>query len=385
MQNPPTEQTRAQKSQSGEISMNIYQKQAFKRALDLSKRAIKISKILREGSFESRDKMIHTFSRAWSNYDDLFSIMKNLINSSSADLRDFFTQCYETYLNDYRLLKSDMRDLLSKAEASRPLRDHNNDNKIFVTYLSKVAEFEDQYADLLETGKKEKINFFFLNLNKRFTDIFGFLKAIFEVAGRTPSFDFFLTPQIRITWQILTIVDRDNLPEWNFMRLEQDRLAMELEGLYYQLKPFSNTRRIVESQLIMTFSKALLKLADYAKSESALKMHRNSLSLVDDILDAKEDNKVFGFFQKVVKGSFGVEYKNLEQNVYLMTMRNLINNSLTVLEVVDVLREKLSQNYYELSFLYQFLKKFVLKIVMVEIYKRVVVYERTKKKLILKE
>lgn len=111
--------------------MSDYERQCFKRVLELNNNAIQVSKGLRTESFKNRDQMLSQFSSNWANYEELFSIMKSLIQTSRGELNQFFTGCYESYVNDYNLLKADMGDLLLKNDNTAPLRNTNSkENKI---------------------------------------------------------------------------------------------------------------------------------------------------------------------------------------------------------------------------------------------------------------
>lgn len=111
--------------------MNAYERQSFKRALDLNTQALQLSKKLREGSFKNKDSMLGKFSQTWSLYEDLFSILKTLMGGSRGELNNFFKGCYESYVNDYKLLKGDMGDLLLKTSNTKPLRNnHSKEEKI---------------------------------------------------------------------------------------------------------------------------------------------------------------------------------------------------------------------------------------------------------------
>lgn len=102
--------------------MNEYERECFKKALDLNQQAISYSKDLREGSFKSRDHMIEKFSHTWSTYDDLFAILKSLLANSRDELHGYFRMCYDSYMNDYNLLKGEMTNLLMKTANTAPLR-----------------------------------------------------------------------------------------------------------------------------------------------------------------------------------------------------------------------------------------------------------------------
>lgn len=106
--------------------MNAYERQSFKKSLDLNTQALQLSKKLRQGSFKSKDSMLQKFSETWTLYEELFSILKSLMSRSRGELYDFFSGCYESYINDYKLLKGDMGDLLLKNSNTAPLRNRNS-------------------------------------------------------------------------------------------------------------------------------------------------------------------------------------------------------------------------------------------------------------------
>jgi hypothetical protein len=70
--------------------------------------------------------MLNKFSQTWNLYEELFGIMKSLMRGTRGELLKFFSGCYESYVNDYKLLKSDMSDLLLKTENTAPLRNKNS-------------------------------------------------------------------------------------------------------------------------------------------------------------------------------------------------------------------------------------------------------------------
>ena len=94
--------------------MSEYDRECFKKELDLNQKAITCSKELREGSFKSREHMIDRFATVWGVYEDLFAILKGLLANSRDELHGYFRMCYDSYINDYNLLKGDMTSLLMK-------------------------------------------------------------------------------------------------------------------------------------------------------------------------------------------------------------------------------------------------------------------------------
>lgn len=186
---------------SGHIKMNEYERECFKKALDLNSQAITYSKELREGSFKSRDHMIEKFSSTWSTYEDLFAILKNLLSNSKDELHGYFRMCYDSYMNDYNLLKGDMTNLLMKTANTAPLRPRDSsEEKIIQDLVNDITSFEKTSLEMLESGKPEKIRAYFTELNNRYLELFRFLKSIFEVSDKQPNFTFFLTPSIRVSW-----------------------------------------------------------------------------------------------------------------------------------------------------------------------------------------
>lgn len=181
--------------------MNAYQKQSFKRALELNTNALNLSKRLREGNFKSKDTMLSTFSETWNLYEELFSILKNLISGTRGELFSFFSGCYESYVNDYKLLKGDMSDLLLKTENTIPLRNKNSaEQKILQDLISDITTFESVSLEMIDSGRPDKIKHFFFALNNRYLNLFKFVKGIFEVSDKQSNFSFSLTPQIQVTW-----------------------------------------------------------------------------------------------------------------------------------------------------------------------------------------
>lgn len=376
--------------------MNTYQRQSFKKALEHSHTTLKLSKKLRETNYPSKSKMLKDFSKTWSIYEDLFSIMRNLLSTSKGELKTFFTGCYESYLNDYKLLKSDMGDLLTKNEALKPLIPKDNTEnltsnspkkkqKIFVNYIKKIAEFEYENVLLLKSNKPERITYYFATLNQLYTSLFNFVKNVFEVAEKCQNFNFYLSENIKISWQIMTIIDKGNLVNWNKGREEEEKIAVEIGNIYYKLKLSNDTYPSSGGNTLQTFTKCVQRLSQYSKTQNLKDFYQGNIELVSDLLEKKtgDDDGLIGFFTKIVKSGSDVDYKNLEKNKYLLTLRNLVHSTLTSLEILMKNNEQISQCYYEMSFFYQFLKRYVVKSILVEFYKRVVIYDKVKRDLIL--
>jgi hypothetical protein len=60
--------------------------------------------------------------------------------------------------------------------------------------ISEITTFENLSLDMLDSGRPDKIKTFFGELNKRYVNLFRFVKGVFEVSDKQPSFAFYLTP-----------------------------------------------------------------------------------------------------------------------------------------------------------------------------------------------
>lgn len=112
-------------------------------------------------------------------------------------------------------------------------------------------------------------------------------------------------------------------------------------------------------------------------------MENELLEGLDELLESKEDNRVMDFLKEVVKSNIEIDYLPLAQNKYLSTLRNLVNTILSSLESITDYIGLISESYYEATFFYQFLKRFGIRVILFEIYKRVVLFSKVKKMLIL--
>jgi hypothetical protein len=129
--------------------------------------------------------MLQQFSQTWTLYEELFSILKSLMGGSRGELKNFFRGCYESYVNDYKLLKGDMSDLLLKTTNTKPLRNKNsNEQQILQDLITEITTFEQTSLEMLDSGRPEKIRAFFVELNKRYLNLFRFIKGIFEVSDK---------------------------------------------------------------------------------------------------------------------------------------------------------------------------------------------------------
>ena len=113
-------------------------------------------------------------------------------------------------------------------------------------------------------------------------------------------------------------------------------------------------------------------------------MEHEVLTGLDDLLESKEENKVMDFLKEVVKSSVEVDYLPLGQNPFLFTLRKLMNTILSSLECLGEYNNQLSESsYFEMAFFYQFLKKFGVRIMLFEVYKRVVLFNKVRKLLVM--
>lgn len=370
--------------------MNNFQRQSFKKALEYSHTTLELSKKLRESPYPNKDSMLKDFSITWSIYEDLFAIMRTLLSSSKGELKKFYTGCYESYLNDYKLLKSDMGDLLSKNKAVKPLisgetafKNGGKKEKVFTDFLKKITSFEIEKMQYLKSSKPERISLYFGTLNKLYTDLFSFIKNVFDVAEKTQNFSFFISDNIKMSWQVATVIDKNDITGWNNIREEEEKIAVEIGNIYYKLASTSDSYPGSSGNLIQSFTQCIQRLSKYSKTQNLQEFYQKNIEFISDMLEEKEEEGVIGFLTKLVKSGNSVDYRVLDKNKYLLTLRNLIHSTLTSLELLMKFNDQISQCYYEMSFFYQFLKRYVVKIVMVEFYKRLIIFDRVKRNLIL--
>lgn len=106
--------------------------------------------------------MVSKFGTAWSTYEDLFAILKGLLGNSRDELHAYFKMCYDSYVNDYNLLKGEMTNLLMKTSNTAALRPRESaEEKIVQDLVNEVTSFEKVSLEMLESGRPEKIRVFF--------------------------------------------------------------------------------------------------------------------------------------------------------------------------------------------------------------------------------
>ena len=368
-----------------QLEMTFHQKELFTKALQLSKKTISLTKDLKDKTYPSKDAMLQEFSSIWSIYEEIFSVMKSLLTDSKGELRNFFSNCHEQYLNEYKLLRGDMSSLLLKNEAKVPMLGENGENS-FSLLLDRIISFESTSGDMLSSTTDDQIVFFFLELGKRHKALLSFIHQIFEMAESSQNYHFYLSKNIRITNLVLTIIDKNGIKDWNRDYSEYEKLSLELGSVLHKLNICMTSQQAGAKNnagmLIYTFRECVEKLANFSKSETSLSLDSRNKEILESLFRDKEENAVIDFFSSMVT-STEVSYVSYTQNKFLKILKNCCTTIQKIIEVVEVNLSVLHKNHYELAFLYQFVKRFYFRIFVAEMYKRLVLFNKMKRRLMI--
>ena len=232
--------------------------------------------------------------------------MKNLLTDSKGELRNFFSNCHEQYLNEYRLLRGDMSSLLIRNDSKIPMIGENGENS-FSLLLDRIISFESNSGDMLSSTMDDQTVFFFLELGKRHKALLTFIQNIFDMAESSQNYHFYLSKNIRITNLVLTIIDKNGIKDWNKDHTEYEKLSLELGSVFHKLNICVTSQQANSKNnagmLIYTFRECIEKLAKFSKSETSLSLDSRNKEILESLFRDKEENAVIDFFSSMVTSS----------------------------------------------------------------------------------
>ena len=361
------------------IPMTPSQKKAFSRALNIYEETVDISRKLRKDTFSSREAHLERFNQAFEKYTELLDIMKELIRSADGDLKMFLRTKYDCFNDDYRILKADTNDLLKHNQDTFQLR-VGHQEKILTDMIEEVIKYEKANIKLIADQKEKNTIKFFKQLGLKYLSAFKFIDSIFFTSEKNEDFSFCLSPFIKIPWYIMTIINKKEKKELKYF-------ADGYQDIYKVVHKFNqvqNKSGLTASgnnhNFFLAFADCVKRLASFTKKNNSLENEARRQKVMADI--SQIDSSVIDFISKVFKSNPEIEYRPLNKNRSLLTIRSMVAEIITSIESIVQNLEFIYQDVHQLAFFFKFLKKYVLSYIIMEIYKRMITYSNIRKKII---
>jgi len=359
-----------------DLEMTFWQKESFSKALDYSQKASALTRQIREGTpFDDRERMLKIFSIIWSNYEELFLIMRRLVGESHGELRRFFGSCYEGYLIEYRILREDMGELLLMNQVNKKIN------------LPEYTQSLSELLSNLHSAEMQPISgkSFMKGIAFRTIDLLSFLMKVFSSAESGDKYSFFLSPRIRITENVMTIVDKSNIKLWNADALEYNKLSTELNNIENRLRMLIRQNPGNFGVLEFVLRECAEKLSVFCTSTTGRSILDKTKKKVIETSNFEDDEStVVEFFNTVVSSNEPV-FIQFNENSYLKALSSVIKNSLQLAELLNTSLDNfgIDSKAVEIGFILAFIKRFALRVILSEMYKRLVLYNKTKSKNLL--
>lgn len=358
--------------------MTLSNKAIFKLVLAQADKVSNLSTTVRHTVYTNRDIMIKSFASIWVEYEELLSLTRSLIANSEGECNEFFSSCYEGYLNEYRQLKKDISGpVLSPIVEIKELPEESENQTTIIYLIEKITRFESENAHLLGSGRTEKIAFFFKELASHHRRFFEYILDVFKAADDGAVYEIDLTSKVRLNHLCLTLVDHSNIKQWNDDYTQFEKLYLELSRTYVKME--DQIKEGNSGKLILVFRESVDRLAGFSKSKPAFEIDYRAEKLVSVLSADKVEQAMVDLFSDLLDSS-NVNYTPYRNNRYLILLRNCCWNCLAIVQVISSSMHLFVKNHYELSFMFQFMKRYVIKALLPEFHKRLVVYTKTRKR-----
>jgi len=374
-----------------DVQLTVEQKEAMVEAVTLAQVCSDLNKKIRASPWRAEIALSEDFQQAWGHYEELLRMMKRLIQESKGgSAEDLFKGFHEIYLQEYTGLKADVSDIYNQGSLQRHFVSPVGDEEIYTDLLAEMKEYEEKRLPLLaDLFNDKQCKAYFSGLIPIMRRCFNFIKRIFFVAETSENFGFWLTPMVRVKWQAMMMVEKEpEREELNMLALLEAKakdLCNLLGGLASEVRQKRQSGQDLSYEKIDTlnkFSAYIKNISEFLKSREMQMFSGGLVERAGGVLRDEEKAGLLSTIQLAIKGDEG-KLVSLPRNTYLCSLFNIVNNMLEGLGVVEGLLDMMSGNVYELTVYIGFLKRYGLRLFLVESFTRLDRYNEYRRKLLV--
>ena len=370
------------KSQS-DLELTPHQKEAMVSVSALADKVGDLNKKIRAGLARDESALNLGLTEAWGIYEDLLSTLRDVMLGLQKGTPAFemFKSCHDCYFSEFNSLKVDVNEIFRRAQARRVfLQPTTQEEEAYTDLLTETRVFEENNLTSFdpfpraETGQKN-LKTYYSTLIGLMRKSLNFIKKVFFIAETTEEFGFLLTPLVRVRWAAMMAADKTpNKEEIHHMSIietkSRDLLSL-LSASVSEVKNKRNTGQDLTYERIDIQNKFSMFTKNLCETLSTRELTTYNITLSNkcgsviqgDVADEK--SSIFSMVSNAIKGE-EMTFVPLQRNKYLATLYNICNNCLEGLSLIDSVLDFLTKNAYELTLYINFVKKYALKLFLIE-------------------
>lgn len=393
------------------------EKKTFETVLKHIEVATSMEESLKSNLKMSEEELLTCLKKIWVNFETASDQFRELIRyATDTKKKEFLTNQYNIHQSHYHNLRKDMQRYLKMKKAmvasynesndktvngstdtniSKEQKKEQSNNLIFQNLINKLTYYEYENQHEQKQGNKKASLKYFKGLLEHYKNIFFYMKGIFVQGMTSNECQFQMSDKLKINWDILKLVLQNDKDKGNLILT----FLGQVEGIFDQYKKKTETRLDniggneqnmfnsksghSQNEIILSFSAFIENLKQFCKSQIFEGVKNGLMGDIDQLFNSKSDgfiNTIESSMRKIIKDK-KLQYSEFEDNGLLKNFYYLILQSLQVLNYMESDIDVLSNNQFEVTFFFLFLKKFVIQLFISEIFKRLVTYSKFKKNL----
>lgn len=374
-------------SNQAELELSAYQKEAMASISIMAEKAGELNKKIRTGIAVDESALNHGLTEAWALYEDLLATLREVMLGvhKGTPAYEMFKSCHDCYFSEFNALKADVNDIFRRSQARRVfLQSTNVEEESFTDLLTETRVFEEKHLPTLdpfprsESGQKN-LKTYYSTLVGLIRKSLNFIKKVFFVAETSEEFGFLLTPLVRVRWIAMMATEKtpskEELHHLAIIETKTKDLLALLSPLVSEVKKKRNEGQDLTYEKVdiqNKFSMFAKNICDTLNSRELvaynLTLSNKCGSVVQDEV-AEDKHSIFSMVSNALKGE-DLNFVPVQRNKHLTLIYNICNNCLEGLALVDSVIDFLAKNAYELTLYINFVKKYALKMFLIEAFHR---------------
>lgn len=310
------------------------------------------------------------------------------IRTQNTPAYEIFNNYFIIYNEKFGAIKAKIDEAYrSKVNMKSALMPHDPSTEIYSDMIYDIKMYEEKKAHLLVNFSEAGVLQFYSGLLQLIKKPLLFVKNLMVRSDNNENFFFNLTPVVRIRWISMMLVTKEtNMDELGSLAL-LERKSKDLVSLLSaaatevknkSLKPLEIQYVQIDSK--NKFSSYVKNLTDTLKTRELHQLNLHVSNKCATVASEEAASDIFSTIQQAVMKSEEYLLTTLHRDHILNTISNIVTNMYDGVCVVEALLEILSSDMFEIAMYLYVVKRFGLRLFMVECFSRLHRYNLYRKK-----
>lgn len=335
------------------------------------------------------DAILAASSLIRSKYKQLTDMLNDgRIRTQNTPAYEIFNNYYNIYSEKFVAIRSKIDEAYrSKINMKTALMPHDPSTEIYSDMIFDIKMYEEKKAQLLVNAGEASVQQFYTGLLPLIKKPLQFIKNLLVRSDNNENYFFNLTPVVRIRWICMMLVPKEtNMEELSSLVL-LERKSKDLVTLLSAAAKDARNKSLspMEVQYVRIdsrnkFSSFVKNLSDTLKTREIYQLNLFSTNKCSTVASEETSTDLLSTIQQAVMKSEEYLLTSLHRDRILGTISNIITNMFDGVCVIEALLEHLSSEMFEIAMYLHVVKRFGLRLFMIECFSRLHRYNQYRKK-----